>query len=90
MSETNSQHSTTKSTSNTKKSKTDNKSAISGSASAVDLIEITNHGENLPSGWSKHKHAVTGQVMYINQIEMKSQKHSPLDDDESDATGNGW
>jgi hypothetical protein len=66
-----------------------NKSAISGSATAVDLIEITDHGEDLPSGWSKHKHAVTGQIMYINQIEMKSQKHSPLEN--GDHVGeNGW
>jgi hypothetical protein len=59
----------------------------SKSSSAVDLIEITNHGENLPSGWSKHQHITTGQVMYINQIELKSQKHSPL---ELGDDGNGW
>jgi hypothetical protein len=57
------------------------------SSTAIDLIEITDHGEDLPSGWSKHKHTVTGQIMYVNQIEMRSQKHSPLQDDDA---GNGW
>jgi hypothetical protein len=86
MSETNSVATSNRST--TASSSTPAKSAISGSATAVDLIEITDHGEDLPSGWSKHKHAVTGQVMYVNQIEMKSQKHSPLDNAEE--VGNGW
>jgi hypothetical protein len=57
-------------TTTTKNSSTGNKSAISGSSTAIDLVEITGRGENLPSGWSEHKHAVTGQVMYINQSEM--------------------
>jgi len=86
MSETNSIATSNRST--TTSSSTPAKSAISGSATAVDLVEITDHGEDLPSGWSKHKHAVTGQVMYINQAEMISQKHSPLDNGED--AGNGW
>jgi hypothetical protein len=57
------------------------------SSTAIDLIEITDHGEALPSGWSKHKHTVTGQIMYVNQVEMRSQKHSPLQEDDA---GNGW
>jgi len=70
-------NSSTKSATKTK-SKSDTKKSETKSATA-DLVEITDHGENLPAGWSKHQHAVTGQVMYVNQEQMISQKHSPLD-----------
>jgi hypothetical protein len=56
-------------------------------SSAVDLIEIKDHGEKLPLGWTKHKHAVTGESLYINQEEMRSQKHSPL---VAEGPSNGW
>ena len=57
------------------------------SRSAVDLIEITGHGEALPPGWSKQQHTKTGEVFYVNQNEMISQRHSPIG---GGGASNGW
>jgi hypothetical protein len=52
----------------------------------IDLIVMED--DSLPEGWSKHRHATTGEILYTNEIEMKSQKNHP-NEKESDG-GNGW
>lgn len=50
----------------------------SGSTSAVDLVNVTTAEDKLPDGWKKMKHIQTGDILYINSEEMKSQKHHPV------------
>ena len=55
-----------------------NKSGTTEGRSAIDLIEITDHGEKLPDGWTKQRHMQTGEEFYVHSDRMISQKTSPL------------
>ena len=58
-------------------------------STAVDLEPIDD-GEQLPSGWSKHKHTVTGQILYVNQELMVSQKNSPNQGIGGESAASAW
>jgi hypothetical protein len=65
----------------------------SGTSTSVDLIQCQlDAGEAaLPAGWKKMKHVSTGQILFINETEMKSQRTHPANAPKTTTTSeHGW
>jgi hypothetical protein len=69
------------------KSVTESSPFSSGTATSIDLVDITQSSDELPPNWKKMQHVHTQQILYVNQDKMISQKHHP---NSTQTDGNGF